>query len=366
MRVVQGTPQHYDWGDERAIPSLLGRVPDGRPWAEFWWGTHPSAPSTVEGRPLTDVTGPLPFLVKVLAAARPLSLQLHPDADQAAAGFEREQSWGIEPRDTRRTYRDPWPKPELICALTPFDAVCGLAPAEQVIGRLDRLGTAARPLAERYRREGSRAVVAWLLRTRPDVSNLAEAAAAVDEGWAHWLGRVAAQYPGDPAVGVLPLLHHVTLEPGQALFLGAGHLHAYLHGVGLEVMGPSDNVVRCGLTTKHVDVEAVLALMRDDVLRDPVLAPQVVRHGDATVTRFEPSTAPFVVERWDLNGTADLVATSDELWWCHTGHVGVAAQGDCVLLQTGETVALRGRGEVFRVTASRPHPGPDRADAHGR
>ena len=353
MRVVQGQAQHYDWGDERAIPTLLGEVPDGRPWAEFWWGTHPAAPSHVEGRPLAELTGPLSYLVKLLAAARPLSLQLHPDAQQAAAGFAREQARGLDLHDPARTYRDPRPKPELVYALTRFDAVCGLAPAQLVVRRLEQLGDAGRPLEALYRTQGPRAVVAWLLRSRPDVSALIGAADRIDESWARWMVRVAQWYHGDPAVGVLPFLNHVTLEPGQALFLGAGHLHAYLQGVGVEVMGSSDNVVRCGLTSKHVDPEAVLALMRDDELHEPVLLPQVSRHDDATISRFAPPQAPFVVERWVLQGEAHVTATADELWWCHTGSVGLATQGQCVLVRQGEAVTLRGTGDVFRVTSSR-------------
>jgi len=363
MQEVQGRAQHYDWGDADAIPALLGLEADGRPWAEFWWGTHPSAPSTVAGAPLVDSTGPLPFLVKLLAAARPLSLQLHPDAEQAAMGYAREQAAGLALDDPTRTYRDPWPKPEMVIALTRFEAVCGFASDDVVRHRLEQVGRPGAPLLQRFVEGGHRAVVTWLLTARPDLGGLAGQVPAITEPWARWLSVVARLHPGDPAVGVLPLLHHVVLEPGGALFLGAGHLHAYLHGVGVEVMGPSDNVVRAGLTSKYVDTDAVVALMRGDVLRDPVLLPRRERHGDAEVLRYSVAEAPFEVERWALDGAAHVTANGDELWWCASGDVGIGRQGSCVLLRQGETALLEGRGSAFRVTGATRRPSPGRAGA---
>lgn len=358
MRVVQGRPQHYDWGDERAIPELLGLPPDGRPWAEFWWGTHPAAPSSLDdGEPLVEVTGSLPYLVKLLAAARPLSLQLHPSAEQAAAGYARDTE--------RRIYRDPWPKPEMICALTTFEAVCGLAPRDLVGARLERLGAAAAELRRRFRDHGARAVVTWLLRERPDISGLVAAASEVDEAWARWMVRIADHYPGDRAVAAIPLLNFVVLQPGEALFLGAGHLHAYLQGVGLEVMGPSDNVVRGGLTSKHVDVDAVVELMRDDVLTDPLVRPRELTHGGARINRYEAGEAPFVVERWTVDSDTDITAEGDELWWCSEG-TGDVRRGSCVLLRNGERRQWSAGYTLFRVTAAGPHPVPGRGDVPGR
>lgn len=358
MRVVHGRPQHYDWGDVEAIPRLLGLAADGRPWAEYWWGTHDVAPSTLDdGRPLVEVTGPLPFLVKLLAAARPLSLQLHPSAEQAEAGFARDAQ--------RRIFRDPWPKPEMICALTRFEAVCGLTSPTVVTQRIDTLGAAAHEFASRYRNHGARAVVSWLLRERPDTTSLVNAARHVDEPWAQWLVHLAEQYPGDGAVAALIMLHHVVLEPGEALFLGAGHLHAYLHGVGLEVMGPSDNVVRGGLTSKYVDVDAVVTLMSDEVLDDPVVHSSRRRYEAADIDRFEVAEAPFVVECWSVSQPMSAMAEGDELWWCAQGGAP-GAQGACVLVRDGETMPLEPGTVTYRVTAATRHPTPDRADAPGR
>lgn len=358
MRVVHGQPQHYDWGDERAIPDLLGVSPDGRPWAEFWWGTHPAAPSRLDdGAPLVEVTGSLPYLVKLLAAARPLSLQLHPSAEQAAAGYARDTE--------HRIYRDPWPKPEMICALTTFEAVCGLAPRELVMTRLDQLGACADDLHSRFENHGARAVVDWLLRERPGVSELVAAASEVDESWGRWMVRIADHYPGDRAVAAIPLLNFVVLQPGEALFLGAGHLHAYLRGVGLEVMGPSDNVVRGGLTSKYVDVDAVVELMRDDVLPDPLVHAREFTHGAARIRRYEVAEAPFAVERWRVDGDTEITAEGDELWWCAEGS-GDVGRGSCVLLRNGERRQWSAGYTLFRVTAAGQHPRPGRGDVPGR
>jgi mannose-6-phosphate isomerase len=358
MRVVQGRPQHYDWGDLVAIPRLLGLATDGRPWAEFWWGTHEAAPSTIDdGQPLIEVTGPLPYLVKLLAAARPLSLQLHPSAEQAAAGFARD----VE----RRIYRDPWPKPEMICALTRFEALCGLASPHVVTSRIDSLGTAADEFGGRYRTEGTRAVMSWLLRERPNMTAVVDAARRLDEPWAAWLVRLAGWHPDDPAVAAVIMLHHIVLEPGEAMFLGAGHLHAYLHGVGLEVMGPSDNVVRGGLTSKYVDVDAVVALMSETVLDEPVVRPQRRRHEAADVDRYDVAEAPFVVERWKVAGTTSATAEGDELWWCAEGD-GPVGRGVCVLVRDGDVLPLERGSVLYRVTAAARRPTPDRADAPGR
>lgn len=348
-----------------AIPELLGVAPDGRPWAEFWWGTHQGAPSTVgvgaNQQPLSALTGPLPYLVKLLAAARPLSLQLHPDAAQAATGYAREQTEGPPLDHPNRTYRDPWPKPELVCALTRFEAVCGIAPVSVITTRLERLGDSVSDLTGHLHSGGPRAVISWLLHRRPVLDGMIAAARDIDEAWAAWMVTLAAQYPGDPAVGALPLLNHVVLEPGEALFLGAGHLHAYLHGVGVEVMGASDNVVRGGMTSKFVDADAVVMLMRDDALQHPVMKPHLERAGDATIAHYPTPDAPFVTQRWTIDGAVDVVGHGPELWWCASGDVSALHRGDCVLIRDGEHVTLRGRGEVFRITGAAQRPRPDPA-----
>ncbi len=255
---VTGVVQHYAWGDPTFIPELLGAEPDGRPWAELWLGTHPNGPAMLaDGRPLAEVTGDLPYLLKVLAAAEPLSLQAHPDAEQAVDGFAR----GVYPDDRA--------KPELLVALTPFEAFCGLRPVDATLDLLAELG--AIDLADRLRTDGLPATVADLYRGRFDPAATIAACAGGDRPEAVWVRRLAERYPGEPSVAVTLLLNHVVLQPGEALHLTAGNLHAYLSGAGIELMGASDNVVRGGLTAKRVDVDELLRILDPSPLAEPVM-----------------------------------------------------------------------------------------------
>jgi mannose-6-phosphate isomerase len=260
VQPIRGTVQHYAWGDREFIPRLLGVAPDGRPWAELWLGTHPNGPSRLDdGRLLSGVTGPLPFLLKVLAAAEPLSLQAHPSADQARAGFAAGR------------YPDPEPKPELLCALTRLEAFCGIRPVELTLALLDEVG--AVDLAAAVRDLGPAQALAALYRGAIHVGPIVERCATSDRPEARWVTTLAARYPGDPSVAATLLLNLVELRPGEAIQLGPGTLHAYLGGAGVELMGASDNVVRGGLTAKPVDVDELLHVLDPTPLTRPVLAP---------------------------------------------------------------------------------------------
>ncbi|MPY96182.1 MAG: mannose-6-phosphate isomerase, class I [Acidimicrobiia bacterium] len=286
---LRGRVQHYDWGSPTAIPELLGQPPDGQPWAELWLGAHPAAPADVlvggawlpldgviaaDPAPLLgpaclDHFGPhLPFLVKVLAAARPLSLQVHPSPAQAVEGFAREEAAGIPRHAPDRTYRDPWHKPELLCARTPFRALSGFRGAEEAADVLDAFGLDQ--LAKRARADGLAAAF-WALWDVPPrhrgrlVDAAAEAAAARPSGLAaeaDLVARLAALHPEDVGVVAALLLNLVLLAPGEAIYARAGRLHAYVEGVGVEIMATSDNVVRGGLTSKHVHVEELRRILR--------------------------------------------------------------------------------------------------------
>jgi mannose-6-phosphate isomerase len=261
MRRVEGVVQHYAWGDPTFIPGLLGIEPDGRPWAELWLGTHANGPSTfLDGTPLGDVTGPLPYLLKVLAAGEPLSLQTHPTAGQAADGFAR----GV--------YPDPNAKPELLCALTPFEALCGVRPVDATLALLSTLGEATGELARVLAARGPRDALEGLYRGDIDSQPVIDACAEAPGPEAVWVQRLGDTYPGEPSVAATLLLNYVELAPGEALRLDAGNLHAYLRGAGIELMGASDNVVRGGLTVKPVDIDLLLATVDPTPLADPVLA----------------------------------------------------------------------------------------------
>ncbi len=256
---ITGVIQHYAWGDSTFIPELLGVTADGRPWAELWLGTHPGGPATLsDGSLLSDVTGELPYLLKVLAAVEPLSLQLHPNAAQARDGF------------ARGAYVDDRAKPELLCALTPFDALCGIRPISATLTLLGALGADA--LATSLRNDGVAATIEGLYRGRINPLPTVVACARSDRAEARLVTSLSKRYPDDPSSVVTLLLNRVTLRPGEALHLTAGNLHAYLSGAGIELMGASDNVVRGGITTKPVDVDELLRILDPTPLVHPVMA----------------------------------------------------------------------------------------------
>jgi mannose-6-phosphate isomerase len=319
VQTVEGVVQHYAWGDRSFIPRLLGTSPDGRPWAELWLGTHPAAPAVVDdGRPLRDLTGELPYLLKVLAAAEPLSLQTHPTAARARAGFAHEQAIGIPVDAPERVYKDPHPKPELIVALEDFDALCGFRPVEATVELLRAHGIAA--LADRLDGDGLPAVVTGLLHGEIDAGPLVDACARAQGPEPQLVVDLAVRHPGDPSAAITLLLNRVTLAPGEALYLAPGTLHAYVGGAGVEVMGPSDNVVRGGLTAKHVDVDELIAVLDVSPLEDPIVRP------------VEPSTS-----------------YRHELVLCTAGTLGSLSSGEAVYVAPGEHVTFHGRGTVFRV-----------------
>jgi mannose-6-phosphate isomerase len=306
---VHGFVQHYAWGDREFIPSLLGVEPDGEPWAELWIGTHPSGPATLDdGRPLSDVAGGLPYLLKVLAATEPLSLQAHPDADQARDGY------------ARGTHPDQNAKPELLCALTEFEALCGIRPVDATLALLDEIGLRQRgagALADALRTDGPRAALAALLTGAIDPRPIVDACTANDRDEAVWVSRLAERYPADPSVAATLLLNLVRLAPGEAMHLEPGNLHAYLHGAGIELMGPSDNVVRAGLTHKPIDVAELLRIVDATPLADPVVACDASYrlNADVRLVRLEPGDTHCAVAREvsiDLAGQAWYLDPGDE------------------------------------------------------
>lgn len=276
---IEGIVQHYAWGDPTFIPELLGVTADGRPWAELWLGTHPNGPSSLsDGTPLAELTGELPYLVKVLASAAPLSLQVHPSTAQAQDGFAR----GIYPDDRA--------KPELLCALTTVDALCGIRPVAPTLTLLAALRADA--LARTLRNDGIASTIEGLYRGRIDPEPTIVACASSDRPEARLVTTLAAKYPNDASIVVTLFLNRVSLRPGEALHLTAGNLHAYLSGAGIELMSASDNVVRGGLTEKHVDVDELLRILDPTPLTQPVMSIRDGRYplpeGGCALVRFDP------------------------------------------------------------------------------
>src|SRR5271170_1080010 len=303
MELLQPVIRPYAWGSRTGIAELQGRpVPAPGPEAELWIGAHPSAPgeTTLDAVIAADPDrelgpacvarfGPrLPFLLKVLSADQALSIQLHPSRAQAEAGFRAENTRGLPPGDPARNYVDDWPKPELLCALTPFEVLAGLRPPPDAAALLRALsvGQLAPLAAELQAATNPQAlsrVLAAILEWPPGsraalVTAVVAACAALASSASPYAAacaaavREAGHHPGDLGVVAMLLLRHTVLAPGQAVFMPAGGLHAYLRGTGIEVLANSDNVIRAGLTAKHVDVPELLKLL-DPAVTVPVLTP---------------------------------------------------------------------------------------------
>lgn len=351
MHRIEGVVQHYAWGDPHFLPRLLDEDDDGNPWAEWWLGTHPGGPAMiVKDGPLRDTSGDLPYLLKVLTAAEALSLQTHPDAATAQAGYDRENVAGIAIDSPARIYRDPYAKPELVCALTVFDALCGFRPLAATDLLLRTIG--AHALADQLRDHGLQATVAALYRGEFPAAPTIAACGAYDTPECTLVRQLAQQYPGEPSVVVTLLLNRVQLQPGEALFLGPGNLHAYLHGAGVEVMGASDNVVRGGLTPKHVDVEELLRVLRYEPLADPIVR---AVSADDTSFRYPTPGAPFELWRYEVDGPLEHTATGRELLVCTDGDGSPLSRGQAAYLAPGEQVTFDGFCTVFRVAEQRGH-----------
>jgi mannose-6-phosphate isomerase len=305
----------------------------------LWFGTHRGGPSLAKtetgSQPLIQLAGELSFLVKIISANKPLSLQTHPTDEQAASGFQQENEIGISLDAPQRIYRDASAKPELLIALTPFDAICGFRPIKESLELCKRFGWSE--LAEHLENDGLAECVRWALTTGPH---------QLPAQLPAWAGRLASMYPGNGGVLVALLMHHVRLSPGQSLFLGAGNAHAYLSGSGVEVMSSSDNVVRAAFTKKYVSVDEFLAVARLEPITSPVVDATVVSPGRFA---YPVSTSKFGVERIDVSGETTIKATHHaEILVCTEGDATSIHRGQACVLRNNESVQLTGTATVFR------------------
>ncbi|MES4892886.1 mannose-6-phosphate isomerase, class I [Streptomyces sp. NPDC096012] len=370
----------YAWGSTTAIPHLLGVEPTGEPQAEMWMGAHPGAPSRSARGTLVEVIDAdpegelgaravarfgsrLPFLLKILAAGAPLSLQVHPNLEQAKEGYADEELRGVPVDAPHRNYRDTNHKPELICALTEFDGLCGFRDPARTADLLEGLGVdSLKPyvdlLNDRPEEAALREVLTAILGAdRQDMAHtVAEAAAACSRlGGDHApYADIARHYPGDPGVIAAMLLNHVRLQPGEALFLGAGIPHAYLSGLGVEIMANSDNVLRCGLTPKHVDVPELLRVVRFEASDPGVLRPEASPDGEEV---YETPIDEFRLSRYVLpeaGGSHDVTRDTPQILLCTAGAVRAGEHelgpGRSVFVPAGEKAEISGAGTVFRAT----------------
>ncbi|MBD7957212.1 mannose-6-phosphate isomerase, class I [Microbacterium sp. Sa4CUA7] len=368
---LSNSPRDYAWGSPTLLADFTGRTPSGSPEAEIWFGDHPGCPSTVDdgsGRTLDVWLGergaaPLPYLVKLLAAGSSLSIQAHPSVAEAREGFAREEAAGIARDAPERLYRDDNHKPEIVVAVSEtFRALVGLRPLAQTRRLVAALGSSAGPaaLAEHLAGEDEsaamRTTLAWVLggdaqaEVEDIIAAVRQAAAPEFSAELAALRRIADDFPGDPGVVVALLMNLVELQRGQALYAPAGVLHAYQDGLGLEVMAASDNVLRGGLTPKHIDVAELLRIV--DTTPGP--APVVVPSGDV----LDVGIPDFVVTRALVDGEARVALHGPAIALTVRGEVEVAGAGSgtSFTLHPGmaayadadeRELVFRGAGEVF-------------------
>jgi mannose-6-phosphate isomerase len=378
--LLEPVTQPYAWGSHTAIAELQGRpAPTAGPEAELWMGAHPSASSGVErsgARTTLDAViaadpprelgaecaarfgGRLPFLLKVLAAEQALSIQVHPSREQAEAGYQAENARGLAPGDKSRNYVDDWPKPEILCALTRFEVLAGMRTTADAAALLRALGVAAlEPLAAGLAGTAdpaalTRALAGILTWPAGGRAALVAAVAAACERVAARAGqyaaacaatvRLAGEHPGDLGVVASLLLRHAVLGPGEAVFLPAGGPHAYLHGTGVELLANSDNVVRAGLTGKHIDVPELLKLLAPAALV-PVIEPRPAGvQGDGRVCVYDSPAPEFRLHRAELRA-AELVLPGDggaRIVLCTEGAAVLRASSGALKLPRGEACFL--------------------------
>lgn len=338
MWELDGSVQHYAWGSPDALPAFLGRETDGRDWAEIWFGAHPMGPARLNGlgetaspgggqataevggigldaaiaadgrRMLGEMVsrasaGRLPYLLKVIAPARPLSLQVHPSREHARESFAAENAAGLALDSPRRNYRDDNHKPEMVVALERFEALCGFRTPRRAAAILAGLGTELTDrlhalLVEHPTAHGMRAAFRTLIAPsmRPGPELVAAVAAACRARYEagtspspridRTVAMLQEHFPGDAGVVAALLLNPVTLHPGEAMHVPAGAIHSYLSGLAVEVMAASDNVLRAGLTAKKVDADEMLQCV--SVVAAPPLRVAPERLTDRTVAYYAP------------------------------------------------------------------------------
>lgn len=399
MELLEPVTQPYAWGSHRAIAELQGRAaPTAEPEAELWMGAHPSAPSWVERsgvRTTLDAViaadpagelgpevaarfgGRLPFLFKVLAAEKSLSIQVHPSREQAEAGYRAETERGLAPGDRSRNYADDWPKPELLCALTRFEVLAGMRTAADAAALLRTLAVgelvpiaaelAAADLAAAdlagtdlvgaelagmgapaaltralaviltWPAGGRGALIAAVLAACERIAARGGAYAATCAA----IVRIGGDHQGDLGIVAALLLRHAVLQPGQAIFVPAGALHTYLRGTGVELLANSDNVVRAGLTPKHIDVPELLKLT-DPAVDVPVIDPRPIGGG---VSVYDSPAPQFHLYRAELGpGEVALPAGGG-------ARIVLCVEGDGVLQASAGTLKVT-RGETCYLSAA--------------
>jgi mannose-6-phosphate isomerase len=396
VQLIRGAIRTYAWGSRTAIAEFTGRpAPTAHPEAELWLGAHPGDPAMLEGADgrtsLLDAIaadpdgelGPavrerfgdcLPFLVKVLAADEPLSLQAHPSAQQAVEGYAREDRKGVGVNSPVRNYRDRSHKPELLVALGDFEALAGFRPAADSVALMRALAVPALDpyialLADQSDAAGLRALfTTWITAPQPAIEALIPAVldgaiAYIRSGAKEFAAEartaleLGERYPGDAGVLAALLLNRISLSPGEGIFLPAGNLHSYLHGMAMEVMANSDNVLRGGLTPKHVDVPELLRVLDFH----PVADARVGTRREGIELVYDTPTAEFAGSVLALDGDnldheVDVPSRHDgpQILVCTEGSVIVRAKSGEVRIDRGQAAWVAADDGPIRLEAARP------------
>jgi mannose-6-phosphate isomerase len=398
VNLLRGALRTYAWGSRTAIAEFTGKPsPTAHPEAELWFGAHPGDPAFLEtdtgeeslldavrsdpegqlGTAVCERFGSaLPFLMKVLAAEEPLSLQAHPSAEQAAEGFAREDRVGIPMSSPIRNYRDRSHKPELLVALDTFEVLAGFRPAPISVELMEALEVPELDpfinlLAGQPDADGLRALfTTWITAPQPDLDMLVPAVidGAIDyvragnkrfAAEAKTVLELGERYPGDAGVLAALLLNRFTLRSGEGIYLPAGNLHTYLHGVGIEVMANSDNVLRGGLTPKHVDVPELLRVLDFTPATEASLRPKTVEDGMETV--YQTAAPEFSVSVLGIDGErlgheVDAPSRHDgpQILLCTEGSAVVHAKSSAVTLERGAAAWVSADDGPIRLVAQRP------------
>ncbi|MFV9996915.1 MAG: mannose-6-phosphate isomerase [Arsenophonus endosymbiont of Dermacentor nuttalli] len=380
--------QYYDWGSKDALTKLYHiQNPQYLPMAELWMGAHPKASSIVEdfktqqkisldkliatdpayylGKKIAKKFHRLPFLFKVLCAAQPLSIQVHPDKIAAETGFKRENATGIALNSPNRNYKDDNHKPELIYALTPFKALNSFRPLKEIANLLQPIAHASltiqlfieTPTEKHLAQLFSYLLSLSIIEKQPLFTALSTA--LQQEKGKPWdaIKKIAPLYPDDNGLFAPLLLNIIELQPGEAMFLYARTPHAYIEGVGLEVMANSDNVLRAGLTSKHIDIAELLANL--DFIAKPnntLLLQPNIRNNEfcypIPVDDFAFSL--YIID----NHLTTIENNSATILFCVEGKISITSESQTAEILSGESIfisasekqiILNGRGKLARV-----------------
>ncbi len=360
IRKITNRARDYAWGSKTLISDYFGLPATGQPMAEIWFGTHPGSPTFLADEPQTSLlealhNQPLPYLLKILAADQPLSIQAHPNSAQAVEGFARENAAGLALDAFNRNYKDDKHKPEMMVALVDgFEALCGFRDQNEAQAAFAGFGPLLTEFAELLSQPaGLKLAFTRAFEVGPEIADITAALARQSP----LAARLEALYPSDPGIIVAMLMNHVTLRAGEALYLPAGNIHAYLCGLGVEIMAASDNVLRGGLTPKHIDVAELLSVVDFHSLEVEVLKAQNVLSG---LARYRADCPDFALYRVDVTGAnvlADLKLDRDAIVLCTGGEIAVSdSLGERVVLRRSEAaivtadakfVSLAGSGTAF-------------------